>query len=290
VVKVLRVLFLEATLLFFVAVLGPWLRCLSQGNFGAARFWPATGQLFLLLVLPIFFLTLWSAQSKRYYKKVVHSYLVLANDNDVIMSHESTSNPASYRDLELITRIQADSGNVMDVSNGKGINNYEFSGAVSLAGRLLIADNETAKLVKPLNGVHDATEMALFMARVESGSKSVRISRAWPSFFTDWAVKKGNGESSFDDIESLAIRNDGKSGKVLYMMGSHSLDSEDRIRKERQVLIRIRLDTMGRPLKASSLFIHPKIYRELVPGLLHYLDSHCGALSILLQSSRRTEK
>jgi len=43
------------------------------------------------LALPIIFLMLWSAQSKRYYKKIVHSYLVLAKDDDVMMSDEPTS-------------------------------------------------------------------------------------------------------------------------------------------------------------------------------------------------------
>lgn len=105
-VKVLRVLFMEATLLFFVAIFGPWRRRLSQGNFTKARFWRATAQLCLLLALPILCLTLWSAQSKRYYKKIVHSYLVLAKDKDVVMSDKPASNPApsgaSCRDLELI--------------------------------------------------------------------------------------------------------------------------------------------------------------------------------------------
>jgi len=292
VVKVLRVLFLEATILFFVAVCGPWRRRLPQvfreshSNFNAARFWRATGQLCLLLALPIFFLMLWSVQSKRYYKKIIHSYLVLAEDNDVVISHEPSSNPASYRDLELIPGLQADSGNVMDVSNGHGINNYEFSGAVSLAGKLLVADNETAKLIKPLGDGPDTTEMALFEAGVESGGKSVRLSRAWPDFFTDWAVQgqrssMPTGKSSFDDIESLAIRDDGNSGKMLYMMGSHSLDSKGRIRKERQVLIRIRLDAMGRPLRASSgSSIYPDIYRRLVPSLLHDAGIHSAELDL----------
>ncbi|HEX5718909.1 MAG TPA: hypothetical protein VF179_22295 [Thermoanaerobaculia bacterium] len=86
VVKVLRVLFLEATLLFFVAVCGPWMRYLllkPRRKLGRAGFWRATLQLCLLLALPYLFLMLWSDQSKRYYKKVVYSYLVLADKIDV---------------------------------------------------------------------------------------------------------------------------------------------------------------------------------------------------------------
>ena len=105
-VKVLRVLFLETTLLFLVALFGPWRRRLGQGNFGKARFWRSAGQLCLLSALPILCLTLWSAQSKRYYKKIVHSYLVLAKDKDVIMSEKPASHPApsgvSCGDLKLI--------------------------------------------------------------------------------------------------------------------------------------------------------------------------------------------
>jgi hypothetical protein len=110
VVKVLRVLFLEATLLFFVAVCGPWMRHLllkPRRKLGPAGFWRAIRQLCLLLALPFLFLMLWSDQSKRYYKKVVYSYLVLADKNDAIMSHEPTSNPASYRGLELKPGLQA---------------------------------------------------------------------------------------------------------------------------------------------------------------------------------------
>jgi hypothetical protein len=311
-VKVLRVLFLESALLFFVAVFGPWRRRLLQAllgprpNFDAARFWRAAGQLCLLLALPLLFIMLWSAQSKRYYKKIVHSYLVLANENDVIMSNEPTPNPApsvapsvdssvaSYRDLKLIPGLQADSGNLMDISNGDGINNYEFSGVVSLAGRLLVVDNETAKLVKPLNDRPDATEMALFEAGVESGSKGVKLNRAWPGIFADWAAReqrdnKPAGKSSYDDIEGLAIRDDGSSGKVLYMMGSHSLDSERRLRKERQVLMRIRLGAMGRPRRAfpggSDSSIYPDIYRRLVPSLIHDADIHRGQLGLSVISA-----
>jgi hypothetical protein len=240
-VKVLRVLLLVSVLLYLSAIASLIYAMLSPAaQSGRER------DLWLLVVawtVGIFIVSailmwLWTAQSKRYYKKLAHAYIALCATKDGTLSEVPEPAVApEYSDLGKVPGFIA-YGEFKDRAADTGkVKMFEFSAAAWVAGKIIIADNETGKLKQPLNNTADDTEMALFTADVGDGVLSVRRDRSWRDAFARL------GKKDYDDIEAAAVREN-----FLYLLCSHSRDSQGQPRAERHVFLRVTVDAAGNPV------------------------------------------
>lgn len=175
--------------------------------------------------------------------------------------------PVTYSKLEDVpTQIMK---SFKDVEDGDGeINGFEFSAVVAMGERLIIADNETRKIVKGLNSSKDQAQ-ALFEVKVNK--RKLALKRAWEKSFADYRKR------DYDDIESLAFRKNDDGTSTLFMLGSHSLNKKGKTKEERHVLIQVKVDSDGevidKPLFERSL-MNP--IKEVLRDLLvkHNVASH----------------
>jgi hypothetical protein len=220
---------------------------------------PSLLSLFLLVATFATTYALWSLQSVRYYKKLTYGYFV---EEGIDMS---VAGVAQYTNLAEIPGMLAHA--IFENANPttSELDMFEFSGLTTIGRRVFVVDNETNRLNRPfrnqtkLGGFRDPTGLAMFEVQlgreIASDGRSrlsLNLSRAWASEFA--RLPPG----SWDDLEAVVFHDN-----ALYAIGSHSLNSEGFLRRNRHVIVRLGVNDAGQSLERV-----PRVYADLMKALL----------------------
>jgi hypothetical protein len=209
---------------------------------------------FLLLLSAIW---MWDAQSDRYEKKLIHAFLAVRHlDVDAPSAAEPALLPFSELNGVPGARWSGIFAN-RDVKDDTA-DMFEFSGATTFNGRHLVVDNETKALAEPKESRRQAL-FELTPSAVDGSTFAIGRAAGFPDL------------SRWDDFEGIA-----SDGRYVYLLGSHSLNSEGFRKPQREVLLRVRPGGSDGPEEIAA-------YERLMPSLVDLADA--GALPLIVTAA-----